>query len=339
MWAGPNGPAAGYLLLHSAPHFIFFLLAHRLHLLLSAQLFSAVAGQAPPASVAAGAALAAAVADVAEAFAVAGRGALAAAGVVAAVASAVAVEAAAVVASVVVAAEAAHGVVAVYATAQSAVAGDEFAQLVLFGVAVARPSVVVAAVAAVYATAQSAVAGDESAQLVLFGVAVARPVVAVQVASVALVYATAQPVVADGEFAQLVLFGGAVGRLALVVSVQVASVALVAANVSVQPVVVAEESVLFSARSALDGLAQDVGVQSVFGGLPFARLTFQVAFFFPVAVGVVPPVFLAGLPRLFPAPPVFVCPVRWIADSPGSAVVRVSPTYLPVRPPVFFPVP
>ncbi len=155
---------------------------------------------------------------------------------------------------------------------------------------------------------------------------------------------------------QLVLFGAAVGPLA--------AVALFVATVSVQPAaVVAGESVVFSARSAVfgdpsaqaasdvqavadlparsafDGLAQDVGVQSVSGGLPCARLTFQVAFLFPVAGPAVPPAFFAGPPKLFPAPPVFVCPVRWIAGSRGSAVARVSPTYRPGRPPVFFPVP
>ena len=47
-------------------------------------------------------------------------------------------------------------------------------------------------------------------------------------------------------------------------------------------------------QSASD--AQPVGVQSVSGGLPVARLTFQVAFLFPVAGAAVLPV--------------FVCPVR-----------------------------
>ena len=281
------------------------------------QLFSAVAGQGPPASAVVGAALAA---GVAEGFAVVGREEPAAVSVVA--------EASAVAGAAALAAGVAETVLGVVVAAVSS------ADLVAVDAAVVRLAAV-----AVCATVRSAVAGGEFAQLVPFDAAVAPVVliVSVQVASVALVAAnvSVQSAVAGGEFAQLVLFDAAVAPVVLIVSVQVASVALVAANVSARSAV----AVCATARSAFDGLAQDVGVQSLFGGLPCARLTFQVAFLFPVAAGEVRCVFCAGLARLFPAPPFFVCLVRWTAGSQGSAVALVSPAFRQGLPSGFSPAP
>lgn len=260
------------------------------------------AGLAPP-YVAVGAALAAGVVVVASE----------APAVVAGVAEAFAVAGCGAPAAGVVAEAALDVAVAVYATVQPAALAA-----VVDGV-LGQPFLVDADVAA--AEPAPAVADAEFVEIVLAGAAFDRP-------AVAPVYVSAQPVLVDGGFAQPVpAVVSATAQFAVVDGAfdQFASDAQAVADAP--------------DRSAFDGLAPGVSGQSVSEGLPDARVTAQLVVLFPVAGLATQSAFSVGLPKSFPAPPVFVCPARWIAGSPGSAVDRASLTYQQVRPPVFFPVP
>jgi len=132
----------------------------------------------------------------------------------------------------------------------------------------------------------------------------------------------------DVGFAEL-LVDGALGRIPSAVGGVLDRPVLVDADVArldrvvsstVQPAVFR----VSAAQAASD--VQAVGVQQVFGGLPVARVTLQVAFFVPVVDGAIPPAFFGGLPDLFPALSVSAYLVRWIAGFRGSAVDRVNST-------------
>ena len=204
-----------------------------------------------------------------------------------------------------------------------------FAACVAEAFAVVAVCATVQTAAVVFVTVQSAVVDGVLDQLV--------PVDAV--------FAVVEPslaAVADAVFVEIVPAGGAFDRPAVAL-VYVPAQPVLVDGVLDQPVPVVSGTVQSAvADGAFDqsaSEAQAVGFQSVSGDLPGAHLKEQVVVPFLVADPATHPAFFAGLPKLFPELPVFVCPVRWIAGSPDFAVDQAILTYQQVRPPVSFPVP